>query len=76
VVATGTVIDSALHDIVTGNTDLMYQSNSAGGVISGDGPYHWLDPRQYFTGEATGGVSVVESMRNLVGAGDPGWPIG
>ena len=62
----------------------MYQSNSAGGVISGDGPYHWLDPRQYFTGEATGGkagfwseigiptVSVVESMRNLVGAGESG----
>jgi glycosyl hydrolase family 2/Ig-like domain-containing protein/F5/8 type C domain-containing protein len=82
------VIDSALRDIVTGNTDLLYQSNSAGGVITGDGPYHWLDPRQYFTGEATAGkagfwseiglptVSVVESMRNLVGAGDPGWPIG
>ncbi|HEY3606677.1 MAG TPA: glycoside hydrolase family 2 protein, partial [Pseudonocardiaceae bacterium] len=82
------VIDNALRDIVTGNTDLLYQSNSAGGVISGDGPYHWLDPKQYFTGEATGGkagfwseigiptVSVVESMRNLVGDGDPGWPIG
>ncbi|HEY3608070.1 MAG TPA: discoidin domain-containing protein, partial [Pseudonocardiaceae bacterium] len=82
------VIDNALRDIVTGNTDLLYQSNSAGGVISGDGPYHWLDPKQYFTGDATGGkhgfwseigiptVSVVESMRNLVGAGDPGWPIG
>jgi hypothetical protein len=83
-----TVIDQALRDIVTTSTDLLYQSNSAGGVITGDGPYHWLDPRQYFTGEATGGksgfwseiglpsVSVVESMRNLVGAGDPGWPIG
>jgi hypothetical protein len=82
------VIDQALRGIVTGNTDLLYQSNSAGGVITGDGPYHWLDPRQYFTGEATGGkagfwseiglptVSVVESMRNLVGEGDPGWPIG
>ncbi len=82
------VIDQALREIVTGNTDLLYQSNSAGGVITGDGPYRWLDPRQYFTGEATGGkagfwseiglptVSVVESMRNLVGAGDPGWPIG
>jgi hypothetical protein len=81
-------IDAPLRDIVTGNTDLMYQSNSAGGVISGDGPYHWLDPKQYFTGDATGGkhgfwseigiptVSVVESMRNLVGPGDPGWPVG
>ncbi|GAA3437530.1 discoidin domain-containing protein [Kutzneria kofuensis] len=81
-------IDGPLRDIVTGNTDLLYQSNSAGGVISGDGPYLWVDPKQYFTGGATGGkhgfwseigiptVSVVESMRNLVGEGDPGWPIG
>ena len=82
------VIDQALREIVTGNTDLLYQSNSAGGVITGDGPYRWLDPRQYFTGEATGGksgfwseiglptVSVVESVRNLVGPGEAGWPIG
>ncbi|MFJ1759197.1 discoidin domain-containing protein [Amycolatopsis sp. NPDC088138] len=82
------VIDNALRDIVTTNTDLLYQGNSAGGVITGDGPYRWLDPKQYFTGEATGGkhgfwseiglptVSVVESMRNLVGEGDAGWPIG
>ncbi|MEA5367093.1 discoidin domain-containing protein [Amycolatopsis sp., V23-08] len=82
------VIDNALREIVTSNTDLLYQGNSAGGVITGDGPYRWLDPKQYFTGEATGGkhgfwseiglptVSVVESMRNLVGEGDAGWPIG
>ncbi|MEV4053196.1 discoidin domain-containing protein [Amycolatopsis sp. NPDC049688] len=82
------VIDKALRDIVHANTDLLYQGNSAGGVITGDGPYYWQDPKRYFTGEATGGkygfwseiglptVSVVESMRNLVGAGDPGWPIG
>jgi hypothetical protein len=81
------VIDQALRDIVTRNTDLLYQSNSAGGVITGDGPYRWLDPKQYFTGEATGGksgfwseiglptVSVAESMRTLVGKDDPGWPI-
>jgi hypothetical protein len=82
------VIDQALKEIVHGNTDHMYQGNSAGGVITGDGPYRWLDPRQYFTGEATGGkagfwseiglptVSVVESMRNLIGQGNPEWPIG
>lgn len=57
-------------------------------MITGDGPYYWQDPKRYFTGEATGGkagfwseiglptVSVVESMRNLVGEDDPGWPIG
>ncbi|GAB3893801.1 hypothetical protein GCM10029964_071170 [Kibdelosporangium lantanae] len=83
-----TAIDQGLREIVTDNTDMLYQSNSAGGVITGDGPYRWLDPRQYFTGEATGGkagfwseiglptVSVVESMRNLVGKGEAGWPIG
>ncbi|MGV9367924.1 discoidin domain-containing protein [Amycolatopsis sp. NPDC003731] len=82
------VIDNALRDIVHDNTDLLYQGNSAGGVITGDGPYYWQDPKRYFTGEATGGkagfwseiglptVSVVESMRNLVGKDDPGWPIG
>lgn len=82
------VIDNALRDIVHTNTDLLYQGNSAGGVITGDGPYYWQDPKRYFTGEATGGkagfwseiglptVSVVESMRNLVGKDDPGWPIG
>ena len=82
------VIDNALRDIVHDNTDLLYQGNSAGGVITGDGPYFWQDPKRYFTGEATGGkygfwseiglptVSVVESMRNLVGKDDPGWPIG
>ncbi|WP_370963050.1 discoidin domain-containing protein [Amycolatopsis sp. cg9] len=82
------VIDNALRDIVQSSTDLLYQGNSAGGVITGDGPYYWQDPKRYFTGEATGGkagfwseiglptVSVVESMRNLVGKDDPGWPIG
>lgn len=81
-------VDKVLREIVHTNTDLMYQPNSASGVITGDGTYRWVDPRTYFTGEATGGkagfwseiglptVSVVESMRNLVGQGNPGWPIG
>ncbi|KJK48229.1 glycosyl hydrolase [Lentzea aerocolonigenes] len=81
-------VDSVLKEIVSTNTDLLYQPNSASGVITGDGNYRWIDPKQYFTGEATGGkfgfwsetglptVSVVESMRNLVGQGNAGWPIG
>lgn len=81
-------VDKVLREIVHTNTDLMYQPNSASGVITGDGTYRWVDPRTYATGEATGGkfgfwseiglptVSVVESMRNLVGQGNPGWPIG
>jgi hypothetical protein len=81
-------VDQVLREIVHSNTDLMYQPNSASGVITGDGTYRWVDPRSYATGEATGGkfgfwseiglptVSVVESMRNLVGQGNAGWPIG
>ena len=80
-------INTALNQFVTDNSDLLYQPDSNAGVITGDGPYYWVDPTQYFTGQATGGsigfhseigiptVSVVESMRNLVGPNDPGWPI-
>jgi hypothetical protein len=80
-------INTALNQFVTSNSDLLYQPDSNAGVITGDGPYYWVDPAQYFTGQATGGsigfhseigiptVSVVESMRNLVGPNDPGWPI-
>jgi hypothetical protein len=82
------VIDDALREAVTSQTTLLYQSDSNAGIITGDGPYYWVDPSQYFTGNATGGnigfhseiglptVPVVESMRNLVGPDDPGWPIG
>ena len=68
--------------------EVFYQSNSAGGVVSGHGPYHWIDPAQYFDTSTydTGAfgfhteigipvVSVVESMRNLVGD-QPEWPPG
>ncbi|HZC27616.1 MAG TPA: discoidin domain-containing protein, partial [Actinopolymorphaceae bacterium] len=81
-------VDDALRDLVTTRTGLLYQSDSNAGVITGDGPYFWLDPKLYFTGQATGGnigfhseiglptVSVEESMRNLLGPDEPGWPIG
>ena len=80
-------VDSALHDAVTSSTGLLYGSDSNAGFITGDGPYYWLDPTGYFTGDATGGnigfhseigiptVSVAESMSNLVGPGESGWPI-
>ena len=80
-------INTALNQFVVDNSDLLYQPDSNAGVITGDGPYYWVDPAQYFTGQATGGsigfhseigiptVSVVESMRNLVGPNDAGWPI-
>jgi hypothetical protein len=67
---------------------LLYQSNSAGGFITGGGPYGWIDPQRYSDPATYGGgtfgfhteigmpvVSTAESMRNLVGD-EPEWPIG
>ncbi|MGR6919158.1 discoidin domain-containing protein [[Actinomadura] parvosata] len=67
--------------------DVLYITNSASGIVSGSGPYAWIDPRQYFSAttyaHGTFGfhteigiptVPVVESMRNLVGD-EEGWPI-
>ncbi|HEV2373203.1 MAG TPA: discoidin domain-containing protein [Streptosporangiaceae bacterium] len=80
-------VDSALRDAVAATTGLLYGSDSNAGFITGDGPYFWLDPTGYFTGDATGGnvgfhseigiptVSVWESMLNLVGPEESGWPI-
>jgi hypothetical protein len=42
-------IDNALRTIVReGHPDIHYISNSAGGVVSGGGPYRALPPRDYF----------------------------
>ncbi|PTM96938.1 discoidin domain-containing protein [Streptomyces sp. VMFN-G11Ma] len=68
--------------------DVLYQNNSAGGIVSGGGPYSWVDPERYYSASTYGsgsfgfhteiGMPVVptaESMRNLVGD-EPEWPIG
>jgi hypothetical protein len=67
---------------------VRYVSDSAAGVVSGGGPYAWIDPAQYYAPQTYGAgtfgfhteigiptVSVDESMRNLVGD-EEGWPIG
>ncbi len=67
---------------------VTYLSNSAAGVVSGGGPYGWLDPKRYYDPDlyahGTFGfhteigfptVSVAESMRNLAGD-EKAWPIG
>ena len=74
--------------VATENGEVLYQSNSAGTIVSGHGPYHWIDPVKYFdrstydtnafgfhTEIGIPVVSVAESMRNLVGD-QPEWPIG
>ncbi|MBP2472144.1 hypothetical protein JOF53_001016 [Crossiella equi] len=71
------------------DSEILYLPDSAGGFVSGHGPYHWVEPEKYFqastydtnnfgfhTEIGMPTVPVVESMRNLVGEGDPGWPIG
>ncbi|MPY33112.1 glycoside hydrolase [Streptomyces adustus] len=66
---------------------LLYQNNSAGGIITGGGPYGWVEPEKYFDPMTYGSrdfgfhteigmpvVSTAASMRNLVGD-EPEWPI-
>ncbi|MFB7085240.1 discoidin domain-containing protein [Streptomyces sp. NPDC056296] len=82
-------IDAGARKAVTEeHPGVTYISNSASGVVSGSGPYSWVDPKRYYDPDlyahGTFGfhteigiptVSVVESMRNLVG-GEKEWPIG
>jgi len=66
--------------------EILYIPNSAGGIVSGHGPYRWIDPPTYNDRNTydTGAfgfhteigmpvVSVLDSMRNLVGD-QPSWP--
>jgi hypothetical protein len=82
-------VEAAITDAISKeNDEILYLSNSAGGFVSGHGPYYWVDPVKYFDKSTydTHGfgfhteigiptIPVVESMRNLVGQGDAGWPI-
>ncbi|MFE4175746.1 discoidin domain-containing protein [Streptomyces sp. NPDC056909] len=82
-------IDTGMRDAVTAEAPgLLYQNNSAGGIVSGGGPYGWVEPARYFSPSTFGGgiygfhteigmptVSTAETMRNLVGD-EPEWPIG
>ncbi|MFJ6984700.1 MULTISPECIES: discoidin domain-containing protein [unclassified Streptomyces] len=67
---------------------LLYQNNSAGGIVTGGGPYGWVEPERYFDPSTYGSkdfgfhteigmpvVSTAASMRNLTGE-EPEWPIG
>jgi Exo-beta-D-glucosaminidase Ig-fold domain/F5/8 type C domain/Glycosyl hydrolases family 2 len=67
---------------------VLYQSNSAAGIVSGGGPYGWVEPERYYSPGTYGSgnfgfhteigmpaVPVAETMRRLVG-GEPEWPVG
>ncbi|MFC8080183.1 discoidin domain-containing protein [Streptomyces sp. NPDC057307] len=82
-------IDDGMREAVLAEAPgVFYQNNSAGGIISGGGPYGWVEPERYFSRSTYGGghfgfhteigmpvVSTAESVRNLVGD-EPEWPIG
>ncbi|MBM9504071.1 discoidin domain-containing protein [Actinacidiphila acididurans] len=68
--------------------DILYQNNSAGGIINGGGPYNWVEPTAYYDPGSYGShsfgfhteigmpvVSTAESTRDMVGD-EPEWPVG
>ncbi|MEU1268536.1 discoidin domain-containing protein [Streptomyces sp. NPDC005799] len=68
---------------------LLYQNNSAGGIVTGGGPYGWVEPERYFDPTTYGSqdfgfhteigmpvVSTAASTRAMVGEDGPEWPIG
>jgi hypothetical protein len=84
----GEIDEGARKAVAEEHPGVRYISNSAAGVVSGSGPYAWIDPKQYYSPQTYAAgtfgfhteigiptVSVVESMRNLVGD-EGGWPIG
>ncbi|GAA4587916.1 hypothetical protein GCM10023194_38220 [Planotetraspora phitsanulokensis] len=81
-------LDKGMREAVQAEAPgVLYQHNSAGGIVSGGGPYGWVEPDRYHSPSTHGGVfgfhteigmpvvSTAESTRNLVGD-EPEWPIG
>ncbi|MGW1618675.1 discoidin domain-containing protein [Streptomyces sp. NPDC002172] len=82
-------IDQGMREAVEQQVPgLLYQNNSAGGIVTGGGPYGWVEPEKYFDPATYGSkdfgfhteigmpvVSTAASLRNLTGD-EPEWPIG
>ncbi|MCX4911521.1 discoidin domain-containing protein [Streptomyces sp. NBC_00878] len=81
-------IDKGMREAVEQQVPgILYQNNSAGGIITGGGPYGWVEPEKYFDPSTYGSkdfgfhteigmpvVSTAASMRNMAGD-EPEWPI-
>ncbi|MEW2549701.1 discoidin domain-containing protein [Streptomyces sp. NPDC047002] len=81
-------IDTGMRTAVqTQAPGILYQNNSAGGIITGGGPYGWIEPADYYRPSTYGSgsfgfhteigmpvVSTPESTRAMVGD-EPEWPI-
>jgi hypothetical protein len=82
-------IDAGMRDAVQSQAPgILYQNNSAGGIINGGGPYNWVEPTAYYDPGSYGShsfgfhteigmpvVSTAASTRAMAG-GEPAWPIG
>ncbi|MGW0086371.1 discoidin domain-containing protein [Streptomyces sp. NPDC003393] len=82
-------IDDGMRDAVhSGAPGVLYQNNSAGGIVTGGGPYGWVEPEKYSSASTYGSnnfgfhteigmpvVSTAATMRRLVGD-EAEWPIG
>ncbi|MER6208917.1 discoidin domain-containing protein [Streptomyces sp. NPDC001642] len=81
-------IDQGMREAVQDQAPgILYQNNSAGGIITGGGPYGWVEPEKYFDPSTYGSkdfgfhteigmpvVSTAASMRNMTGD-ELEWPI-
>ncbi|MET9889032.1 discoidin domain-containing protein [Streptomyces sp. NPDC006465] len=81
-------IDKAMREAVEQQAPgILYQNNSAGGIITGGGPYGWVEPEKYYEPSTYGSnsfgfhteigmpvVSTAASLRNMTGD-EPEWPI-
>ncbi|MBC7267230.1 MAG: discoidin domain-containing protein [Streptomyces sp.] len=82
-------IDTGMREAVERQAPgLLYQNNSAGGIVTGGGPYGWVAPEKYFDPMTYGSrdfgfhteigmpvVSTAASTRSMTGD-EPEWPIG
>ena len=82
--AIGAGLEKAVADE---DPEVIYVPSSNAGIVSGSGPWHWIDPALYadpnqyqagvfgfHTEIGMPVIPVVETMRNLVGD-QPGWPV-
>ncbi|MFB7502799.1 discoidin domain-containing protein [Streptomyces broussonetiae] len=83
-------VDQGMREAVQSRAPgILYQNNSAGGVVTGGGPYSWVEPERYFDPSTYGSrdfgfhteigmpvVSTAASTRAMVGEDGPQWPIG
>ncbi|WP_030226429.1 discoidin domain-containing protein [Streptomyces sp. NRRL WC-3626] len=81
-------IDKGMREAVERQAPgILYQNNSAGGIVTGGGPYGWVEPERYFDPSSYGSkdfgfhteigmpvVSTAASIRSLTGD-EPEWPI-